>query len=179
MNTKELESFLIHNGRIWVQAQWDYHRPGARALTDDEKTAFLPFFGGDILNATRVSVVPIIENPAFYATLPSVLVGQLIDFTKMAGITFLDTILVSRICHPQDPPARSLLFHELVHVVQYQLLGRDKFVEEYIQGWMASDHVYDQIPLEKCVFALESRYNERPLETFSVEREVRRFFGFV
>lgn len=70
------------------------------------------------------------------------------------------------------PP--SLLFHELVHVVQYSLLGLDSFVEQYVLGWVQSGGTYEHIPLERLAFDLEGRYTSQAHVFFSVEVEVRR-----
>jgi hypothetical protein len=64
----------------------------------------------------------------------------------------------------------SLLFHELVHVVQYRLLGVSAFANLYVRGFLrgGSDH---DIPLECCAFELEHRFVTGNT-AFSVEAEV-------
>ena len=64
-----------------------------------------------------------------------------LDFTTMEGITFVDTILVSDRKHPPDQPLAPLLFHELVHVVQYAMLGLPVFISRYVRGWAARSTV--------------------------------------
>ena len=95
----------------------------------------------------------------------------------MEGITFVDTILVSQGHHPYDPPSPTLLFHELVHVVQYALLGRDALVERYVRGWAENGQKYFRIPLERDAYALQARYEALPQQGFSVQTEVRRQLG--
>ena len=167
MNSEELLRSLVENRRAWVQAQRDHHRRSARKLTLSEKVALSPFFENRTLDIARVKRVPLIENPGFYVD----------DFTNSHGITFMDTILVSdRYCLSTEPLV-PLLFHELVHVFQYALLGRDAFVERYVLGWAENGQDHFRIPMETHAYALQARYEANPLQGFSVEAEVRRHFG--
>jgi hypothetical protein len=174
MNDAELVVFLIEKGKAWASAQRDHHHLAARPLTLVEKHALASFFDGRLLDAVRVRRVPLITNPEFYLELARVGLPMPLDFNEMSGITFLDTVLISERHHPQDPPAVSLLFHELVHAVQYQLLGRDAFVERYVCGWAENAFDYFSIPLERDAYELETRYDTSPATRFCVEAEVRR-----
>ena len=177
MNPEELLRFLIENGQAWVQAQRDLHRPGARTLAVAEKAAFSPFFGQPILDIAQVKRVPAIENPGFYRDLEAMGVPPPLDFTTMEGITFVDTILVSDREHPPDQPLAPLLFHELVHVVQYAILGLPAFIGRYVRGWAETGQDYFSIPLEEDAYAVQNRYVAQPNASFSVEEEVRRQLG--
>ena len=90
----------------------------------------------------------------------------------MAALTLVDTVLLV------EKAARSdldpLVFHELVHVVQYDLLGLDKFVELFINGWVNQGFNYAAIPLEMDAYELQNRYEGDPGLTFDVQEEVSR-----
>lgn len=177
MNPEELLRYLVAHGRAWVQGQRDYHRRSARKLTLSEKVALSPFFENRILDVARVKRVPLIENPGFYADLSGLGIPSLLDFTTSHGITFMDTILVAdRYCSSTEP-LLPLLFHELVHIIQYALLGRDAFVERYVSGWAENGQDYFRIPLESLAYALQARYEANPWQGFPVEAEVRRHLG--
>ncbi len=167
MNPEELLRHLVENRRAWVQAQRDHQRRSARKLTLSEKVALSPFFENRTLDIARVKRVPLIENPGFYVD----------DFTNSRGIAFMDTILVSDRYCPSTEPLVPVLFHELVHVVQYGLLGRDAFVERYVSGWAENGQDHFRIPMESHAYALQARYEANPLQPFSVEAEVRRHLG--
>ena len=94
-----------------------------------------------------------------------------IDFRKMDGITFIDTVLIAE---PKGAAGNyfSLLFHECVHVCQYRLLGVNRFIEEYVNGWANHDQNYYNIPLEKQAYGLESKFKAAPNEPFDVEAVV-------
>ena len=119
-------------------------------------------------------MVPVIENPGFYSEFEDMEIPGILDFSFAAGITFKDTIVVSQryLRHPSPPLA--LLFHELVHVVQYQVLGVQEFIESYIAGWAKNGFDYSGIPLEVEAYRLGHRFEKNPGQTFSVIAEVRK-----
>jgi hypothetical protein len=86
-----------------------------------------------------------------------------------SAITF-DNIVAVR---EEASPAR-LLFHELVHVAQYRLLGTSTFARLYVRGFLAEGG-YDQIPLECCASMLEERFAIGGAH-FSVETIVSSWF---
>jgi hypothetical protein len=97
-----------------------------------------------------------------------------IDFAQGGGITFIDTILVSKERTPPGPVPLSLVFHELVHVVQNDLVGVDEFVSHYVKGWFAHGQEYTAIPIERQAYDLQARYEEKPSIGFSVVAYVQR-----
>ena len=64
-----------------------------------------------------------VSNPSFYGELMKMgfEAGSLPDFAEMAEITFVDTVV------SHEPFTNGVLFHELVHVVQYEKLGLMEF----------------------------------------------------
>ncbi len=179
MNQEQLLRFLITNGQQWVRAQRQLHRPAARPLTENEKAAMKPFFGNNVLDAARIRRVSLIENPDFYAELETMGISPPLDFREMEGITFVDTILVSDARHPHNPPQLGLVFHELVHVVQYAVLGVSDFIDRYVKGWAKWGRVYRKIPLERHAYALQERFEHDPNQGFDVEQVVRTFRDYV
>lgn len=164
--------FLIQNGQVWVEAQRDTYRPRARCLDESEKRALGSFFPSRTLERAHLAVVPQIENPPFYSQLPKLGIREPLDFTLAAGVTFDDTILIAQ--SAAFPLSLSLLFHELVHVVQYEVLGVAGFVENYVRGWAENNFDYFSIPLECEAYALQHRFESMLDSGFDVESEVRR-----
>ena len=68
-----------------------------------------------------------------------------------------------------------LLFHEMVHVVQYRLLGVNVFATHYVGGFFAGLS-YENIPLERCAFLLGRRF-ATDAEPFDVEAEVSKWIS--
>ena len=177
MDTEELLQFLIENGQAWVQAERERLRPTARMLTASEKAAFHPFFEADILDTARIRHVPVIKNPGFYRDLEAMGIPPPLDFTAMEGITFVDTILISQRHHPHEPPSLPLLFHELVHLVQYKILGPALFIDRYVWGWFRAGQSYAEIPMEQDAYQLQALFEAVPQRRFLVGVEVRRRLG--
>jgi len=177
MKTKELSQFLVEHAIQWVQSEREGHRSTARDLTEIEQSEFSPFFDSRILGVTKIKMVPCVRNPVFYLQLQDMVVPRLLDFTQAAGITFKDTILVSQrylTSHTQMGP---LIFHELVHVVQYEVLGVTDFIERYVRDWVDNGLDYLAIPLEAKAYELQKRYAKGLKKGFSVLDEVRQSLG--
>jgi hypothetical protein len=84
-----------------------------------------------------------------------------------AGITYLDTYYV-RADHFHDV---SVHFHELVHVVQWRLLGPEKFLALYADG--LERFGYRNSPLEAMAYNLHDRFDVEGLP-FVVESATRK-----
>ncbi|OGX38856.1 MAG: hypothetical protein A3D87_01530 [Omnitrophica WOR_2 bacterium RIFCSPHIGHO2_02_FULL_50_17] len=84
-----------------------------------------------------------------------------------AGITYLDTYFIKR----QFEEDESLHFHELVHVVQWQMLGLQKFLLLYGVGIIQDG--YRESLLEKMAYNYQHRFQDS-LETFDVENAVKK-----
>jgi hypothetical protein len=70
------------------------------------------------------------------------------------GITFDDTYFLRK-----GAERESLHFHQLVHVVQWQHLGFDKFLFAYGVG--LAQFGYEASPLEKMAYDLQSEFENR------------------
>jgi len=136
----------------------------AEPITTDHKTVLQPFFPSDVLSQTRV-VRGRANEPAFYSQLRLLGIRNAPAFSEMAGITFQDVIV------HVDSLSPTLLFHELVHVVQYKHLGLAGFADRYLRGFLSGGS-YEEIPLEKQAFELEGRFAQSPNGVFSVEEDV-------
>jgi hypothetical protein len=176
MDVDALIAFLILNGQNWISDQRDVHNPHSAPLSKTEIGILQSFYRKATIERVRVRHVPRIENPPFYEDLARAGVSIPLDFSQMAGITFDDTILIGDLyAHAQ--PHISLLFHEMVHVVQYGLLGVDEFSRQYVQGWARNGFVYDAIPLEREAYKLQRRFEGTPQFVFSVEEIVETRLG--
>jgi hypothetical protein len=84
----------------------------------------------------------------------------------MTAITFVDTVV------SHEAFIDRLLFHELVHVVQYEKLGLPEFAAKYVTGFLSGGS-YEAIPLEMNAYELDARFAAAPTTVFSVEAEVQ------
>ena len=149
-------AFLETQGAKWISKLRLHYRPAGRALTAAEVGALAPFFEASVLDSVRIAKVPSIP----------------LDFTQMSAITFVDTILVSSRYPVLPGEELPLLFHELVHVVQYAGLGLEEFVRRYVRGWASQGFQYSRIPLEVWAYELGARFRSGA-PPFSVAAEVR------
>jgi len=168
----QLLPYFIAEGEKWVGEQRALHRPGAALLTSPMRVTFEPFFDKEVLDEVRFKAVSQISNPGFYANLHAAGRSIPLDFGNMYGITFIDTVLLSQRFGGNWP--RSLYFHELVHVVQYRVLGVTEFVKRYVRGWAQHGFQYEAIPLEKDAHDLQALFETNPSQVFSVHQEVAR-----
>ncbi|HET9837974.1 MAG TPA: hypothetical protein VFR84_07045 [Candidatus Angelobacter sp.] len=146
----------------------------AVSLTEAQRAAMQPFFPADVLDRVRLCVLHNgrVPNPSMYSMAKMMGIRNLPDFSGMAAITFVD-VLVSH-----EEFTHDLLFHELVHAVQYAQLGVKEFAARYVNGFIQGGS-YEEIPLEKNAYSLEGRFSADPSQVFSVADEVRRWSASV
>ena len=164
---------LVALGLPWLQEQRDLHRRSARKLTKAETQALAGYYDETTLDTVTLAVVDKIANPPFYDDLTAAGTPTF-DISGAAGMAFIDCVVVVKAFH-DSPSKDSILFHELVHVVQFQILGPRRHLEIYLRGWVGNGFQYHRIPLEVQAQRLEARYNRH--EMFSVgtvlEEELR------
>jgi len=152
----------------WVAAyiadQRSHFHKTAQAISAEHVKTLRPFFPGEILSGVRVAQGRASE-PSFYSQLRALGIRNAPPFSDMAGITFEDVVV------HVEPLTTSLLFHELVHAVQYKHLGLNKFAKYYVRGLLTGGS-YEEIPLEKQAYSLEDRFSRNPSTLFSVEEDV-------
>lgn len=111
---------------------------------------FAGFYPSPFLKESYFVVVAEIPKPNF----PELREIGLGDFIEMpvSGITYKDTYYVSE----EFASVLRLHFHELVHVVQWRLLGAGSFISRYISE--IQQYGYNAAPLEKMAYALDEHY---------------------
>jgi hypothetical protein len=120
-----------------------------------------------LLARVRVARVERIRNPIPARVRPA----GMLDLSTVRAMAFIDTVVIADANqHATDDPA-SLLFHELVHVVQFDILGVRPFVAAYLRGWLDAGRSYLENPMEAMAFDLQARFDAGELS--DVAREVR------
>ncbi|MGB9119837.1 MAG: hypothetical protein WCE73_04390 [Candidatus Angelobacter sp.] len=137
-------------------------------LTDEQRTAMQPYFSADILDRARLCVLKgsRVSNPSMYTMAKMMGIRNLPDFADMVAITFVDVI----VSHQEFTDA--LLFHELVHVVQYSQMDLKEFASRFVNGFIQGGS-YEEILLEKKAHALGDRFSL--WQPFSVDEELRQW----
>ena len=164
--------WVVREVVAYIGQQHQNYRPCAAPLGLNQKNAMLPFFPEPTLDSTRLIVLAgqRVFNPPFYPQLWKMGFepAALPNFSLMAAITFVDTVV------SHEPFTDRLLFHELVHVVQYQKLGVPEFGAKYVRGFLNGGS-YEAIPLEMNAYELDSRFAATPANPFSAADEIQRW----
>ena len=123
------------------------------------------YYTSDLLARAKIVFVDKCPVPP----LSAIGLHQFADFEKLnaSGITYLDTYFVLR----HEAERESLHFHELVHVIQGELLGAERFLALYADG--LEKHGYRDSPLEVMAYDHEARFNSNA-EPYAVEKAVRK-----
>jgi len=157
-------------GRVlsYLREQRERYHPQGDSLNPQQKTMLRPFFSAGILD--RVQVVELkgerIPSPTFYPDAKTLGLLRLPEITHMPSLTFVDVVVF------HEPITDRTLFHGLVHAVQFQILGVERYAELFVRAFFrTSSHV--MVPLEAHAFSLDSRFAKNRAESFSVEDQVR------
>jgi hypothetical protein len=159
----------------YIESQRQTYQGNAAPLDQNQKVVMAPFFPQSVLDSALIVVLDDerVSNPLFYDELVGIGFppGSLPDFAYMGAITFVDTIA------SHGPITNQTLFHELVHVVQYEKLGLMEFAAKYVKGFLTGGS-YEGIPLEQNAYELDARFAKAPGNAFSVEDEVQEWIDW-
>src|SRR5271169_3985905 len=152
----------------FLREQREHYFPLAVSLSNHQKALMWPYFSAALLD--RVRVIEIegerVPNPPFYAEAKALGFVNLPEFTHMHALTFLDVVVF------QEKITERLLFHGLVHAVQFEILGLERYSDIFVRGFVQTK-LHFSVPLEAHAFALESKFAGTPTSRFSVEDQVR------
>ncbi|MDY6912451.1 MAG: hypothetical protein SVM79_08860, partial [Chloroflexota bacterium] len=83
----------------------------------------------------------------------------------------IDCILIRKELQSDTPGFLHTVFHELVHMVQFEVFGEDRLFELYTEHLLKSS--YHGVPFEQQAYSLTARF-EREKTLFSVRAEIER-----
>lgn len=168
-----IAGFLASAWVWWARRRFQHC---ARPLYEPERTAFAAFFSQDTLARVRVCDVETLDLPMarIAGRFAGPTLGRLL--TGAAGITLGEMVVLARIRHADassvETRRTSILFHELVHVAQYQALGTRRFLSWYLRGWYEAGFSYVDIPAERQAYLLQDRFTAG--ERFDVADEIQK-----
>ena len=144
----------------WIQKTLAEHATAAKPVASFGFSRLPDYYDAHLLASSKVLVVSRVPVPP----LSAMGLERFSDFEQMeaGGITCLDTYFV-RADRTHD---ESLHFHELVHVIQWRLLGPERFLALYADGLELFG--YRHSPLEEMAYSLQYRF-EREAQPFSVK----------
>jgi hypothetical protein len=168
---EQLRPYLIERYLEWVDEQRAVLLPEARPLTKEEKSGFQGYFEERILDMARVATVERIQNPGFYDELAKSGVPIPLDFNQAIGLALVDCIIIRKQLWTYPESAFSTIFHELVHVVQIDMLGIRRHIELYADSLMQNDLQYHSVIFEKQAYELSARFDKKK-PSFSVSQAI-------
>jgi hypothetical protein len=152
----------------YVREQRDRFFPSGKPLSAKRKAIMQPFFSSALLG--RIRIVELegagVPNPPCYSKARDLGFVNLPNFPQMASLTFLDVVVFNQ------KITDSALFHGLVHAVQFQVLGLQRYADLLVRGFLRTN-AHFAVPLEAHAFALESKFARNNSESLSVEEQVR------
>jgi hypothetical protein len=112
----------------WIQQTLAAHSDETNTVSSVGFPRLSRYFSENLLSSTKVIIVDRVPMPP----LSSMGLSQFTAFEHgdFDGITYLDTFFVK--CGSAS--TERLYFHELIHVVQWRLLGPERFLAVYANG---------------------------------------------
>lgn len=156
----------------YLRQQRELYAPAARPLRQEHKARMWPYFAPQLLDQVRMVELKgeRVPAPPFYAEARAQGFDKLPEITHMDSLTFVDIVVFN-----EKPHERSL-FHGLVHAVQFQILGVERYTELFVEAFMRTK-THFTVPLEAHAFSLTSQFLRPSLEKFSVEDHVLRWIA--
>jgi hypothetical protein len=149
----------------WIKNLLAEHAASAHSVASLGFKRLPLYFQSDVLASAKVIYVPKVPAPP----LSALGLTQFSDFENInaGGTTYLDTFFSRN----QMRENEALHFHELVHVIQWQLLGPKGFIAAYADGLERIG--YRASPLETMAYTLESvfRNSQTPFDVVTIVRE--------
>lgn len=146
----------------WIRQTLARHSAQAKAVSSLGFGRLSPYFSKELLASTKAVVVDRVPMPP----LSSLGLSRFAEFERgdFDGITYLDTFFVKR----RSASAERLYFHELIHVVQWRILGPEVFLATYAAG--LERFGYRESPLEAMAYNAEAAFAQS--KTFDAEKLV-------
>jgi hypothetical protein len=161
---------LVAEAVAWMQQQRNKYRPLSNPLSEPEKIQLRPFFPTEIVDGLRIKDVSqagaTIPYPPFYERVRAGGSRVVPDAAHMTAIPFVDVGLFNR------QPTLRTVFHTLVHVTQFSVLGLESVMKGYFKALNESG-LWMVVPYEEQAYTLDARYTKDPSDIFSVEAEIR------
>jgi len=143
---------MINEIESWIDETIEGHIQN-RVSCDCFAKVFSGFYPIEFLSRSYFVTTEQIPKPDF-PELRQAGMGDFID-RPLSGITYKDTYFIKKGCESD----LELHFHELVHVVQWQILGASNFIGRYIEEM--KQYGYEDAPLEEMAYGLQNTFSKK------------------
>ncbi len=153
----------------WIRKTLASYEKNAQTIASMHFVRLPLYFDHSLLDTAKF--VPVDRLPL--PPLSAMGLGRFADFEQgnFDGITYLDRYFIKRARMTDEP----LHFHELIHVIQWRLLGPEGFLAAYADG--LDEFGYANSPLEKMAYDAEASF-KLSSAIFDAEKLVAEQLGF-
>jgi hypothetical protein len=139
----------------WIQQTIAKHEHSGKIVGARGFKRLPLYFSQELLNTTKVVTVSRVPIPP----LSSMGLHRFGDFERgdFDGVTYLHTYFIKRTKAADE----ELHFHELIHIVQWQFLGPERFLKLYADG--LERYGYQDSPLERMAYAAQAEFSRSKL----------------
>jgi hypothetical protein len=161
---------LIAETISWMKEQRENFLPSSIPLNSAEKIHLQPFFTAQTLDQLRIAKLSrpgeSIPYPPYYEKVRAGGARVLPDPAHTTAAPFIDVAVFNT-----EPTLRTI-FHSLVHVAQFAIVGVERVVEGYFRTLNESG-LWIVAPYEEQAYQMDARYTRDPSDVFSVEMEIQ------
>jgi hypothetical protein len=150
-----------------LRASREHYLPLAQPLSSPQLAALSLYFPPSLLSGIRIAELNgnRVAEPDLLVQARALGFDNLPDVSHMESLIFLDVIVFN------EKFSERALFHSLVHAVQLQVLGLERYTELWVHGFLKA-RAHFAVPLEVQAFSLASKFVRPTQPPFSVESEV-------
>ena len=147
----------------WIQQTLADHEHLATTVASKRFKRLPLYFAGELLETTKVVAVARVPTPP----LSRMGLQRFKEFEDRDydGITYLNTFFLKHTAVSNE----ELYFHELIHVIQWRLLGPERFLRLYADG--LERFGYHDSALEKMAYNAKRKFS-RSKQVFDAQRFV-------
>jgi hypothetical protein len=152
MDIKEIERYLPAV-KQWINSTLQQHAYLAQPVISKGFQRLPSYFSEDILAQAKF----VIQSPVPIPPFSKLGLNELEKFenSNYCGITYDKTFFLDECVANNE----SIFFHELVHVIQWQILGFDGFLREYAKGVIQRG--YRDSPLEMMAYDAQQKFDDK------------------
>jgi hypothetical protein len=152
----------------WIQKTLEFYEENAKPVTSMHFLRLPLYFDHGLLETAKFIALDRLPMPSLSAMgLSRFAVFEQSNFN---GITFLDRYFIKQTMVTEE----AIHFHELIHVIQWRLLGPEDFLAAYANG--LDEFGYENSPLEKMAYDAEAAF-KRSSPIFDAEKFVAEQLG--
>ena len=154
--------------RAWIQKTLEFYEKNAKSIASMHFVRLPLYFVPSLLETAKFIAIDRLPMPPLSEMgLSRFAVFEQGDFN---GITYLDRYFIKQTVVTEE----AIHFHELIHVIQWRLLGPEEFLAAYASG--LDEFGYENSPLEKMAYDAKVAF-KRSFPIFDAEKFVAEQLG--